>query len=159
MHNEHSSHKDTLKVIKLVFLWSRDECKDLEMPWQNPWPVGLSLGWVPVSGDRRGGDWLCPCRQAQLDILERSPHPSDSSDAEEAASRWEALFLGHPGRRPEDPARPKMLLTAATDSLQPLHLCLSVNEFQESWGHTRPNQYHTPDRTWGNNSCHYNHKP
>lgn len=31
MNNEHLVYEDTLKVIRLICLWSRDECKELEM--------------------------------------------------------------------------------------------------------------------------------
>lgn len=50
------SNKDTLNVIELVFLWSSNDCKEFEMPWQNPWPVGLSWGGCPSVGT--GGGWL-----------------------------------------------------------------------------------------------------
>lgn len=95
---------------------------------------------------KEGRDWLGRCRRAQLDILERSPHPSDS---------WAALFLGHPGRHLRIPARPRMLLTAAAEGIQPTSASVPFcQQVAAVVVHTQPNQYHTTDRTCRNNSCH-----
>lgn len=158
MHNEHSKH--TLNMIKLVCLWSRRQVEGAGDALTEPLTlVGLSWGGCPSVGTG-GGDWLDPCRQAQLDILERSPHPSDRPDPGGAASRWAALFLGHPGRGLKDSTRTRMLLAAASDNPKPQHLYMSTC-FGRLSTHTQPNQYHTPDKTyrpiWCNNSCHYNY--
>lgn len=98
MKNEHLVYEDTLKVIRLICLWSRDECKELEMSWQNPWPVGLGLGGCSSVGTEEWGDWLSFCLWAQLDILKKFPHPSDRPELGRSVSRWASLFLGHPDR-------------------------------------------------------------
>lgn len=125
MNNEHLVYEDTLKVIRLICLWSRDECKELEMSWQNPWPVGLGLGGCSSVGTEEWGDWLSFCLWAQLDILKKFPHPSDRPELGRSVSRWASLFLGHPDGHLKDPARAKMLLTAATDNPQHRQLRLS----------------------------------
>lgn len=154
MHNEHSKHEDTLKVIKLICLWSRDEWKELEMSWQNPWPVGLSLGGCPSAGTEEWGDWLSFCLWAQLDIPKRPPHPSDHPESERSASRWASLFLGHPDRHMKNHGGPKMLQQPQTTCSW---ACQSTSS--ESFSLHQPNRYHALDRAYRNNNCHYNYEP